>query len=85
VLIASFVALITITTTLTDVFNAALYRYAVAGTEPDGFTAMDFESVVKPGKRLGRRGSSGGNASPPERPDLSRSASAGELPRRDAC
>jgi hypothetical protein len=67
VMIASFVGLLTITTTLTDVFNAALYRYAVAGQVPEGFTAMDFESVVKPRSRFGRRPPP--NTNLPERPD----------------
>jgi len=66
-MIGSFVAMLTITTTLTDVFNAALYRYAVAGQVPEGFTAMDFESVVKPRSRFGRRAAP--NTDQPERPD----------------
>ncbi len=46
-MVVGFLALMVFASALGEVFNAALYRYAVAGTVPDGFTSQDFEAAVK--------------------------------------
>lgn len=66
VMIASFLAVMVFGTALSEVFNAALYRYAVAGTVPSGFAAYDFENVIKRHRRP--RWLPGGRKIPP-RPD----------------
>jgi len=64
-MILSFVTMIALSSAVAGVFTAALYRFAVAGTVPAGFTAADFEGAFKP-RRKGR----GGSGFIPTRPDL---------------
>jgi hypothetical protein len=74
-MVLGFVSLIVVSATLEQIFGAALYRYAVSGAVPEGMTAADFESIVKPRRgRFGRRGRAQGGTPPtppPVRPDLS--------------
>jgi len=74
--VIGFVALIVVSATLEQIFGAALYRYAVSGAVPEGMTAADFDSIIKPRRgRFGRRSASTGGgvppAPPPARPDVS--------------
>jgi hypothetical protein len=56
VLVLGFIAVLTVTQTLNEIFTAALYRYAVSGAVPPGMDESDFTSVIKPRKlRFGRR------------------------------
>lgn len=68
-LVASFVAMVTASAALTDVFNAALYNYATTGGVPPGFTAQDFEGAIKRRKGWMGRSEPAPSAFPP-RPDL---------------
>jgi uncharacterized protein DUF6159 len=68
VLVVGFVAVLTVTQTLNEIFTAALYRYAVVGAVPPGMDESDFTSIIKPRRfRLRRRGPSSGGT--PPRPD----------------
>ena len=75
-MVIGFVALIVVSATLEQIFGAALYRYAVSGAVPEGMTAADFESIVKPRRRpFGGRGRTKQGVvppvPPPARPDVS--------------
>jgi hypothetical protein len=65
IVVVSFLAVVTVTNTLNEIFTAALYRYAASGAVPPGWTAEDFESVIKPRRRLFGRS---GTAKPPAPP-----------------
>jgi uncharacterized protein DUF6159 len=76
VMLVGFVALIVVSATLEQIFGAALYRYAVSGSVPEGMLAADFDAIIKPRRgRFGRRRRSmeGGvpPVPPPARPDVS--------------
>ena len=68
VFVVGLLAVITISSTLNEIFTAALYRYAVSGAVPPGWSAEDFDDVIKPRRGpFGRRKSEG--FSHPARPD----------------
>ncbi len=66
--VLSFLAVVVISSTLNEIFTAALYRYAVSGAVPPGMSPMDFESVMKPRRTLFGR-SRAPHAPAPPRPD----------------
>jgi hypothetical protein len=69
VVVLAFLAVITVSATLNEIFTAALYRYAVSGAVPPGMSAEDFGSWLKPRHRLFRRSSAPRPPAPP-RPDV---------------
>ena len=69
VLVAGFVAVLTVSETLNQIFTAALYRYAVTGAVPPGMDETDFTSIIKP-RKFGFRRRSQPPGSTPLRPDL---------------
>ena len=69
VLVAGFVAAVTVSETLNQIFTAALYRYAVTGAVPPGMDESDFTSIIKP-RKFGFRRRPTPPGSTPLRPDL---------------
>jgi hypothetical protein len=68
VVVVAFLAVLTVSATLNEIFTAALYRYAVSGAVPPGMSPEDFGSWLKPRRRLFRRSSAPPPPAPP-RPD----------------
>jgi hypothetical protein len=68
IVVVGFLAVIVVSETLNEIFTAALYRYAVTGQIPGGMTREDFESWIKPRRRLFGRFRAPSTPTPP-RPD----------------